>query len=99
MNVAPSGIVWSGMSVIIGLSFIGVTVNVAASEPESPSVSVAMNVIVSAPFQLIDGVVIVAIWSVSIVIISSSSPVYVHVKSSSGSSMSVSYTHLTLPTN
>jgi len=52
VKVVPSVLVWLGMSVTIGGSFIGVTVNVAESKSVAPSVSVAVKVIISAPFQL-----------------------------------------------
>jgi len=63
-------------------------VNVAVSKSVAPSVSVAVNVMVSAPFQSGYGVVIVAIRLI-IEIDSSTFPEYVHSMSSSGSSTSV----------
>ena len=59
-KVAPSSTVWLGMSETTGGSFKLLTVNVAGSESVSKSRSVAVKVIVSLPFQLISGIVIVA---------------------------------------
>ena len=88
MKVDPSGMVWSGMLVTFGGSFIGVTVNVALSESVRFPVSVAVNVMVSAPFQSGSGIPMVAIRLV-MVIVSDVFPVVVQVMLLSGSSTSV----------
>ena len=59
VNVLPSGMVWLGMSVTMGGSFISVTVNVAGSSSQSPLGSVALKVMVSEPCHCGLGIVIV----------------------------------------
>ena len=52
--------VWPGISATTGASLTGVIVNVAGSEVDEQPGSVAVNVIVSEPFQSAFGAVIVA---------------------------------------
>ena len=75
VNVAPSATVWFGISVTTGASLTAVTVNVAGSESVSEPKSVAVNVIVSLPFQSTSSGVIVAILPPSIEILRLTSPV------------------------
>ena len=82
MNVSPSFIVWSGMSVTIGASFKLLTVKVAGSLSVSSPGSVAVNVIFSPPYQSGSGMFIVATRLMSIVTVRLVFPVYVHVISS-----------------
>ena len=72
-----------------GASFTAVTVNAAASESDSRPGSVAVNVIVSLPFQVGDGMAIVATRPASIVTVSSVLPEYVQLRSASRSSTSL----------
>ena len=66
VNVPPSDMVWSGMFCADGASFSGVTVNVTSSVSVSAPVSSAVKVMVSAPFQSLFGMVIVAMLFVQI---------------------------------
>jgi len=60
VNVDPSAIVWPGILPTTGASLSGVTVNVARSLSDFPPGSVAVNVMVSEPFQSAFGTLIVA---------------------------------------
>ena len=87
-KLPPSVIVSSGIPLTTGGSLTPVTLNQAASESLRPPVSLAWNVIVSAPVQFTSGTVIFARRFASIATIRSVLPLYVHVISSSRSSAS-----------
>ena len=67
------------MSVTVGGSFIGVTVNVASSSFHKLPGSVALKVMVSLPYQSMFGMVIVAMRLMSIDTVRSVFPVYVQI--------------------
>ena len=89
MKVAPSATVWFGISLTTGPSFTDVTVKVAASSSKSVPGSVARKVIVSAPFHVGDGAVMVATRLTSITTVNSALPEYVQLMSESGLSTSL----------
>ena len=73
-KLEPSVIAWLGISATTGASLTALTVNVAGSLSARSPGSVAVNVIVSAPFQSASGVVIVAIREASMLTVSSVLP-------------------------